>query len=389
MKLFILINTLLFALSFIGILSIFGLYPLILLIAGLTRTGKESDPSTSRPTASILILAHRPESLIKESIDTLLNLDYPQERLEITVIHNGSGEKAAEIIKSFEDKKVRFFASERHPGPADAVNEAVRHCSGEILVFSHAEARFDPDAVTSLVRHYGDPSVGGVCGQEIIYRDEARLKKPQKGAVKFTNVVKLLESRNGSVTSNDGRLYSIRRELWQPLEPSAEEGLYSCLSIVKQGRRFIFDREAQARFQMASRDPGRELAERRRTVCRSLQCVRLMSELLNPAGYGLYSLGLLINQLIKSFLPIFLILLLFTSFILSWHSDVFLIILIPQIIFCLMAMSYSEVKDPPKSPSRVRGTISLAFYFCLKQFGTLMGLIDFIRGRKITEWKPL
>lgn len=386
---FILINAALFALSAIGVLTVYILYPLILLIAYLTETGKEPALATSRPSVSILVVARKSEGLIKDTIDNLLDLNYPQEHLEIIVISEESADNTEETIKSFDNKRVRFFPSKRHQSQASAVNEAVRHCSGEIVIFSDAKARLSPDAVTKLVRHYSDPQVGGVCGQEIIYRDQAQLKKSQEGSVKFGRAVMLLESGIGSVTSNSNGLYSIRRELWQPLEPSAEEGLYSCLSIVKQGRRFIFDREAGAYLQAPPRNPGRELAERRRIVCRSLESVRLMRELLNPAKYRLFSVGLLVKQVIRHLLPIFLILLLFTSFVLSLYSDVFLVILIPQILFYLLAMSYSEVKKPPKSQSRLRRTISLAFYFCLENFGTLMGLIDFLKGRKITEWEPV
>jgi hypothetical protein len=31
----------------------------------------------------------------------------------------------------------------------------------------------------------------------------------------------------------------------------------------------------------------------------------------------------------------------------------------------------------------------LIFYFCIGNYGTLMGLLDFILGRKITKWEPI
>src|SRR6185503_15625649 len=54
------------------------------------------------------------------------------------------------------------------------------------------------------------------------------------------------EARLGSVTSNDGKLYAIRRELFRPIAPGATDDLFTCLSVVEQGRRFVFEPRAHA-----------------------------------------------------------------------------------------------------------------------------------------------
>ena len=50
-------------------------------------------------------------------------------------------------------------------GKTAGLNEAVRQASGEVFVFSDANAEYDRHAIARLVRNFSDPEVGAVTGE--------------------------------------------------------------------------------------------------------------------------------------------------------------------------------------------------------------------------------
>jgi hypothetical protein len=165
--------------------------------------------------------------------------------------------------------------------------------------------------------------------------------------------------------------------------------MYVCLSIVKQKYRFIFDPAARVFVNVPSRSASHEIKRRRRIVSTSLRCIYLMRGLLNPFQYGPFPIGLFINKIIRRLLPVCLIMVLFSSMILSFYSPFIRFFFFLQTAFYLLAFSYwAFLQFIPRFKMAKRIT-SLAFYFCIGNYGTLLGLMDFLMGRQITKWDPV
>lgn len=389
MKSLILVSLILFIISFLGIVLVFLLYPLSLLLVSLIRQKENIINEDLRPFISLLVVVRNAEDLIEDKILNALALEYPQERCEVIVFSDGSTDGTERKIELFKDKRLRVFSSKLHRGKSSAINEAIESCSGDIVVFSDADAILSSIALFKLVRHYADPNVGGACGQRIIHSDETQLKDAQKGYIRFDSAIKAMESRVGSITSNDGKLYSIRRELYQPIEKAVTDDLFISLSIIRQGQRFIFEPEAKAYIRVPSRTTSHEILRRRRIVTGSLKGIWLMKELLNPFKYGFFSIGLTINKVIRRLLPVCLIFLLFGSFFMALYDPLFRGILIVQVVFYLLALLYPTLFRRISGPKTVKKIASLAYYFCLGNYGTLLGLIDFAMGKEIVKWEPI
>src|SRR5688572_29415680 len=50
------------------------------------------------PTVSILIPAHNEELVIEQTIQSMVSLNYPKDRLEVVVINDNSSDRTGEII---------------------------------------------------------------------------------------------------------------------------------------------------------------------------------------------------------------------------------------------------------------------------------------------------
>ncbi|MHC4100187.1 MAG: glycosyltransferase [Planctomycetota bacterium] len=368
------------------LLGVFALYPIALWIVARSRPERElGDPDP--PPVSMLVAVRNGQAHIGDKIRNALDLDYPRDRLEIIVHSDGSTDGTVRVMRQFEDSRVVCLESAEHIGKAEALNRAARACRGDIIVFSDADALLERGALRALVRHFDDPRLGGVCGQRVISRDGRALKAAQHRYIAFDSTIKTLESRFGRITSNDGKLYAVRRPLVQPITEGVTDDLFVCLTVIRQGFGFIFEPRARALIRLPSRSPSHEVERRRRIVSRSLRGIRLMRGLLNPWRYGAYAVGLMINKLLRRLLPVGLILILVSTAILSAFHPAAAVLLAVQAGFYAAALAYPALARIA-SAGAIRRAASVPFYFCVGNYGTLLGLADFLRGRRVARWDP-
>ncbi len=396
MDVFLSIKWWLFFICLTGIFLVFFGYPLILLcrcLYGSIAPGKTAIPLDGLPRVSIITVSHKSTELLDQKIQNLQQLDYPGDLIEFVLFLDGTDDEEIEDIQAkLPGIRVRQDASEKHQGKAYGLNEAVRQSRGDILVFSDIDAFIEEKALRSLVQHFQDSGVGGVCGQRTIWKDNAVLRSAQSRYLAFDNLIKRLEAKVGSITSNEGKLYAMRRELFTPLDPAATDDLYNCLSVVESGYRFVYEPGALMYIRSPSRSGRHEIDRRRRIVTRSLHGIARHRGVLNPLKFGWYAVGLFINKILRRWLPIFLIGLLLSTAALCSQSSIILVLFLGQIVFYGSALFYpvfNRYATLGKLNTLIRNSMSLTAYFVLGNFGTLLGLKDFLSGKRIEKWTPV
>ena len=380
--------------SFTGIILVLFLYPAIIWIISffLEKETPSPEQGSVALSVSMIIALRNSEAIIEEKIKNSLALRYPSGEVEIIFSLDGSTDKTEEIIKGYKNESIKVISSPVHQGKVYALNRAVQIATNDVLVFSDADSIIGKDSLIKMLAHLTDKNVGGVCGQRVIYKDKTELKSAQKGYIKFDSTIKSIESRIGSITSNDGKLYSIRRFLYLPINTAAVDDLYVSLSVIKQGFRYVFEPEAKVHIRVPSRNPSHEIIRRRRIVSTSLRCLFIMKEIFNPAEFGIFSFELFINKVLRRFLPVFLILFFFSNAVLAFYSRWVLALWILQIVGYGIGLTfpvYENVQSHNMLAEIIRKISSFLFYFSVGNLGTLLGFIDFLCGRKIEKWEPL
>ena len=380
------IAVLVFILSAAGVILVFLLNPLLSLLAVLIKGKKTVKTSSIYPPVSLITVVHNAQNLILDKIKNSLSLDYPSERFEFVIFSDGSTDDTESKIKNLGNGEIRLLSNPVHEGKNSGINSAVQHCNGEIIVFSDAGAMIDKDGIKNLVKYFADPDIGGVCGELVIVKDKTRFSEAQSDYWRFDRTIRILESQAGSISSNTGTLYAIRRELFNPLPPAVTDDLYNCLSVVKQNYRFIFVPDAMSFTQARSIGPAHEVGRRRRIVNRSLRSICLMRELLNPFKFGIFSINLLNRNVIRRLLPVCLIMMFTSNLYLSFYSPWYKAMFLLQVAFYLSALFYGTLFQKASAFGGAARIAALAYYFCIGNYGTLLGLMDFITGKQFVKW---
>ena len=356
------------------------LFPALVVLRGLLLH-RRIEQRDSEPTVSIVVVAHNEARTIKEKLQNLLSLDYPRDRLEIVVASDGSDDGTDEIVSSYADRGIRLLSFPRR-GKAPALNDAVAAVTGEILVFSDANSLYAEDAIRALVRPFGDPSIGGVAGDQRYIPSTGESNTGERAYWSLDRVLKEFQSRAGSVTSATGAIYAIRRSLFVPAPLSVTDDFAVSTAIVLQGYRLVFSRQAVA-YEPAASSTRFEFARKVRVITRGLRGVVERRPLLNPFRFGFYSLQLFSHKLARRLVVLPLLVMLVTS-VLLWPRGGFyqwMVVAQGAFLFCgaLGALSAGTRLERCK-------LFALPCYFCMVNAASLRAAVNLARGRRIERW---
>ncbi|MGQ0658577.1 MAG: glycosyltransferase family 2 protein [Chromatiales bacterium] len=338
------------------------------------------------PSMSLIIAAYNEEDSIAARLDNALMLNYPRDALQIIVASDGSDDGTEAIVRGYAERGVRLLSCPRR-GKIHALNDAVAHATGEILVFSDANSMYEPEALRNLARNFADLEVGGV-GGNTVYSQRVDSDSSSRGEDLYWNYdkwLKRMESLTGSIISAHGAIYAIRRELYQPLtETAVTDDFAISTAVIEQGYRLVFESEARAH-EFIIPAAEREFRRKVRLMTRGLRSVLLRRALLNPFRYGFYSLELFTHKVLRRLVPLFLIVLLVSSIRLSSSNVAYLAIAAAQAAFYLLAACGYLLRNQRIGHWYL---FYVPFFYCLGNTAAFLAVMNVIRGHRIERWQP-
>ncbi len=158
---------------------VYGLYS-IAATQYQTRKQKKCPPVINekyKPFVSILVPAHNEEGVISNTVENILNIDYPN--FEVIVIDDRSTDKTADVIKNLAEKYERVIAMVRNadafPGKSAVLNDAMNVAKGDAVLVFDADATVEPDFLNKLIPNLEPADVGAVQARKIIRNKDVNL----------------------------------------------------------------------------------------------------------------------------------------------------------------------------------------------------------------------
>ena len=371
-----------FLVLLITILYVYFGYPVMLVLLGFLRRSESLKKGNNIPKVTLIITAHNEGKIIRQKIENSLSLDYPKEKLEIIVASDGSTDDTDEIVAEYENWGVKLEPLVERRGKTAAQNGAVSKSSGEVIVFSDANAMYARDAIKKLVRNFDDKRVGCVCG-ELKYTNssESVAGKGENLYWKYEKFLKRKENQISSLLGVTGSIYAVRRALYVPLEEYIISDFVGPLKIVRNRHKAVYEPEAIS-FEKASADMKTEFERKTRIVTRSIRGLFNERELLNPFKYGIFSIQLISHKLLRWTVPLFLIGLFISNLFLWDNGNVYRSLLIFQIVFYLSAL-VAWVFELIGSQIKL---FYIPYYFCMVNSAALIGWFKYLTRQKEVIW---
>lgn len=197
-------------------------------------------------TVSIVVPIHNGEPWIQQKLESIAELDYPPDLIQIVLIDDGSTDRTAELIRRFAPPGTELVEVPRG-GKAAALNAGIRRASGEILFFTDIRQRLDSLCLRSLVECLGDDSVGVVSGELVILPGATQQEADIGLYWRYEKWIRKHQSRLGTVPGATGSIYAMRRQLAVPVPSNVLlDDVYLPMAAYFKGYRVIFDQNARA-----------------------------------------------------------------------------------------------------------------------------------------------
>jgi len=233
-------------------LYVWALYNIPILAVGvkhLRRTSRKERKAPrlgggKLPAFSIVVPVKDEERVVGRLLKALLKLNYPQQKMEIIIVEDGSVDKTAGICRKHARQYpecIRFVHQAKSNGKPSALNCALRHARGEIVVVFDADNVPEPDALLRAAEYFEDQSVVAVQGTPCsINASENMLTKfvSYEEAVRFQAYFRGKDALNLFVPLS-GSCQFIRRDVLEEVggwhEESLSEDMEMSAKLIQKG----------------------------------------------------------------------------------------------------------------------------------------------------------
>jgi poly-beta-1,6-N-acetyl-D-glucosamine synthase len=367
------------------VLYTYGIYPAIVFsLSKFVKRQERNNADKDLPSVSVVISVYNEDNILPEKIMNISAIDYPQDKIEFLFGSDGSTDRTYAILldAGLSNLKVIQFPIRR--GKANVLNDLIQRANGDIIVFSDANTMYEPGTVQKLVKHFGDKSVGGVCGELDLGSNEQSVGEiGEKSYWQYENILKSKESKYQTLIGATGGVYAIRKSLFKPLPTSKAvvDDFLIPIEIVRRGYKMLYEPGAKA-FEKAV---GTVLGEFRRKVrigASNFNGISEFADLLNPK-HGFISFALWSHKIIRWFAPLFLLTIFCLSIFLAIGSANYRLLLWVQVGFIVLGtigflFEWGKIN---------LGIFAFPYYFIAMNAALFIGFIKYIFGKQRSTWE--
>jgi len=151
------IQTILWAISFVG------LWTAIVWLNFLYLPEPKRAKIKVLPKVTIAIPSYNEENTLAKTVQSITELDYPINKLDIIIVNDGSKDKTAEVAKSLIEKYKNSniqLINQKNQGKGEALNNALSNAKGELFGCLDADTFIERCSLKKIVPHFNDKNVG-------------------------------------------------------------------------------------------------------------------------------------------------------------------------------------------------------------------------------------
>ena len=132
-------------------------------------------PSTlysETPPLTVVIPVYNEGAMVFQSIESVVNSDYPRERLEVLVVDDGSTDDTWSFVCQAAQRYPNLVTALRHTknrGKREALAKGFAQAKGEIIVTIDSDSVIEWGALLALAGPFCDKRVGAVAGKVAVY----------------------------------------------------------------------------------------------------------------------------------------------------------------------------------------------------------------------------
>lgn len=121
-----------------------------------------------KPDVSVIVPIYNGAADVPQLLECLRSQTYPRDRVEYCLVDNHSGDRTAALLEAaarHEDITIHPLCETKIQSSYAARNTGIRAARGQLLAFTDADCRPQPNWLSELIKPFSNPKIGIVAGE--------------------------------------------------------------------------------------------------------------------------------------------------------------------------------------------------------------------------------
>ncbi len=169
------------------------------------------------PTTTIVVPCYNEEKTVAITLESLLSLAYPKDKLSIFVVDDGSRDNTWEILQAYkENPQIKLFKKE-NGGKHSAINWGIENATSEFVGCLDADSSVHPEALKRMMTYFDNPETMA-CAPSIVVRDpKTILQYAQAAEYDMSHYTKKMLAFLGGIHVTPGPFSIFRKKVFDTI----------------------------------------------------------------------------------------------------------------------------------------------------------------------------
>lgn len=168
-------------------------------------------------SVTIIVPCYNEEKTITKTIESLLALQYPKDKLKILIIDDGSKDSSLDVLKKYEQHEQIEIHSKENGGKYTVLNYGLNLTKSDLVGCLDADSFVDPNTLERIIVHFEDPEVMAVTPAIKVFEPRNVLQLIQRVEYGWGIFLRKMLSYLGAIYVTPGPFSIFRREVFEKL----------------------------------------------------------------------------------------------------------------------------------------------------------------------------
>lgn len=171
---------------FIFISLFFEAFLLVTFLSTPARAQRERKASTATPKVAIIVPCWNEENTVGGTVESLLALNYPKDRLSIVLVNDGSTDGTREVMDQYVGNPQIRVIHKENGGKHSAINRGIDESTdAEFIGCLDADSFVAPEALREIIACFDNPRVAAATPAMSVYNPTTILERMQNAEFIF------------------------------------------------------------------------------------------------------------------------------------------------------------------------------------------------------------
>lgn len=169
------------------------------------------------PSVTIIVPCWNEETTVSKTINSLLNLDYPKDKLKIMIVDDGSTDKTWDKVQKFQNNPQIELYTKENGGKYTALNFGLSKLTTELVGCLDADSYVHKDSMKKIALYFQDKETMAVAPSIKLWQPKTVLQLLQKVEYGFGIFTRKMYHYMNAIYITPGPFSIFRREVFEKL----------------------------------------------------------------------------------------------------------------------------------------------------------------------------